>query len=481
MIVVVGVSHHTAPIQVRERAALSPETVTEMLDALREQPEIGEAFIVSTCNRVEIVAAPRGGTDLDEALEQALRTVEAALLSRAPDVRNHLYRHTGLAAVNHVFRVAASLDSLVLGEPQILGQVKVAFDLARKRNAIGGHLHRAMSHAMRVAKRVRTETLVGVGQVSVPSVAVDLARQIFGDLKQHKAALLGSGQMGEAVAKLLVGEGADLRVVGRNESRVRELATQLGASGAGIEQLALVLSEIDVLVTTTSASGYVVTYEAVHAVRRKRRGRPLFIIDLAVPRDVEPRVDTLDGVFLYNVDDFSNLVAETMSSRQREATRAESIVAEEAKRFFRGMNAQQVTPAVVCLRRRFEDTLQGELERSLRTRLKHLSESDREALARMMEAAVNKLLHAPTRHLRGLALEEERAYDLETSVALVMDLFELDLGSGAEGQRAVPSLRPRAPLSVAPAPAPGFEPDVPAEPEATASAGGSTRPKRALV
>src|SRR5690606_27857103 len=157
--------------------------------------------------------------------------------------------------------------------------------------------------------------------------------QIFGDLKQHKAALLGSGQMGEAVAKLLVGEGADLRVVGRNESRVRELATQLGASGAGIEQLALVLSEIDVLVTTTSASGYVVTYEAVHAVRRKRRGRPLFIIDLAVPRDAEPRVDTLDGVFLYKVDDFSNLVAETMSSRQREATRAESIVAEEANAF----------------------------------------------------------------------------------------------------------------------------------------------------
>lgn len=456
MIVVVGLSHHTAPIDVRERAALPTEAVAEILEHLRSQEEIGEVFIVSTCNRVEIIAAPREQSELDERLQQAVRTVEAALLSRAPGLRNYLYRLTGIEAVQHLFRVASSLDSLVLGEPQILGQVKVAFDLARKRNAVGGQLHRAMSHAMRVAKRVRSETLVGVGQVSVPSVAVDLARQIFGDLKQHKAALLGSGQMGEAVAKLLVSEGAALQVVGRNATRVTELARQLGATGVGIEQLPVVLSEIDVLVTTTSASGYVVSYEAVNAERRKRRGRPLFLIDLAVPRDVEPRVDTLDGVFLYNVDDFSNLVAETLSSRQREASRAEQIVAEEAKRFARGMNAQQVTPAVVCLRRRFEETLQAELERSLRTRLKHLGENERDALSKMLEASVNKLLHAPTRHLRGLAVEGERGFELEASVALLTEMFELELSAAsAVSQRPgvpsiVPSNPPRGRLSVAP-------------------------------
>jgi glutamyl-tRNA reductase len=429
MMVVVGVSHHTAPIEVRERAALSTDAVGEILEHLRAQQEIGEAFIVSTCNRVEIVAAPRDAADDPLHLEQALRSVEAALVQRAPAVREHLYRRTGADAVRHLFRVAASLDSLVLGEPQILGQVKSAFDVARKQGTIGAQLHRAMTHALRAAKRVRSETTVGAGQVSVPSVSIDLARQIFGELRGHKAALLGSGQMGEAAAKLLVGDGVHLQVVGRNQSRVTALAGQLGATGVSFERLPDVLSEVDVVVTTTSAAHYVVTYDAVKAAKKKRRGRSLFLIDLAVPRDVDPRVDTLDGVFLYNVDDLSQIVAQTLSSRQKEATRAEQIVEEEARTFERGMSAQQVTPVVVALRRRVENTLQAELDRSLRTRLKHLNEADREALGRMMEAAVNKLLHSPTRRLRALATDEEKAYELEASVSLVADLFELEKDS----------------------------------------------------
>ncbi len=426
MMVVVGLSHHTAPIEVRERAALSNDAVAEILCHLREQSEVGEAFIVSTCNRVEIVAAPRESTDNPALLEHAVRTVEAALVQRAPVVRDHLYRRTGADAVRHLFRVASSLDSLVLGEPQILGQVKSAFDVARKQGTIGAHLHRAMTHALRAAKRVRSETTVGAGQVSVPSVSVDLARQIFGELRGHKAALLGSGQMGEAAAKLLVGEGAALQVVGRNQSRVSELAAQLGATGVPFDKLPDVLADVDVVVTTTSAAHYVVTYDAIKAAKKKRRGRSLFLIDLAVPRDVDPRVDGLDGVFLYNVDDLAQIVAQTLSSRQKEASRAEQIVEEEARTFERGLSALQVTPVVVALRRRVETTLQAELERTLRTRLKHLNESDREALNRMVEAAVNKLLHAPTRRLRQLAIDDERSYELETSVALVSDLFELE-------------------------------------------------------
>jgi glutamyl-tRNA reductase len=426
MMVVVGLSHHTAPIEVRERAALSTDAVNEILCHLREHAEVGEAFIVSTCNRVEIVAAPRESSDDPALLEQALRVVEAALVQRAPAVRDHLYRRTGADAVRHLFRVASSLDSLVLGEPQILGQVKSAFDVARKQGTIGAHLHRAMTHALRAAKRVRSETTVGAGQVSVPSVSVDLARQIFGELRGHKAALLGSGQMGETAAKLLVGEGAQLQVVGRNQSRVTALCAQLGAVGVAFDKLPDVLAEVDVMVTATSAAHYVVTYDAVKAAKKKRRGRSLFLIDLAVPRDVDPRVDGLDGVFLYNVDDLAQIVAQTLSSRQKEATRAEQIVEEEARTFERGLSAQQVTPVVVALRRRVETTLQAELDRTLRTRLKHLNDNDREALSRMVEAAVNKLLHAPTRHLRALATDEERAYELETSVGLVADLFELE-------------------------------------------------------
>lgn len=426
MMVVVGLSHHTAPIEVRERAALSADAVQEILCHLRELSEVGEAFIVSTCNRVEIVAAPRESSDNPVFLDQALRAVESALVQRAPVVREHLYRRSGADAVRHLFRVASSLDSLVLGEPQILGQVKSAFDVARKQGTIGTHLHRAMTHALRAAKRVRSETTVGAGLVSVPSVSVDLARQIFGDLDGHKGALLGSGQMGEAAAKLLVGEGVKLQVVGRNQTRVAQLSAQLGATAVNFDQLADVLAEVDVVVTTTSAAHYVVTYDAVKAAKKRRRGRSLFLIDLAVPRDVDPRVDSLDGVFLYNVDDLAQIVAQTLSSRQKEASRAEQIVEEEARTFERGLSARQVTPVVVALRRRVEATLHAELERTLRTRLKHLNESDREALNRMVEASVNKLLHAPTRHLRSLATDEERSYELETSVGLVADLFELE-------------------------------------------------------
>jgi glutamyl-tRNA reductase len=431
MMVVVGISHHTAPIEVREQAALPPNAVEEVLTYLQAQNEVGEAFIVSTCNRVEIMAAPREQGDDPARLEQAMRTVEGALVMRAPGVRDHLYRRSGTDAVRHLFRVAASLDSLVLGEPQILGQVKAAFDLARKQGTVGGQLHRAMNHALRAAKRVRSETTVGAGQVSVPSVAVDLARQIFGELKGHKAALLGSGQMGETVAKLLVGEGVTLQVVGRNQTRVAELASQFGAAATSMDRLADVLTEVDVFVTTTSASHYVVTAEAVKAARKKRRGRSLFLIDLAVPRDVDPNVNKLDGVFLYNVDDLSQIVAQTLSSRQKEASRAEAIVAEEVQTFERGVNAQQVTPVVVALRRRFDDIINAELERSLKTKLKHLPEADREALSRMVEASVNKLLHAPTRHLRTLAADSERGFELDTSVGLVADLFELQHSEGS--------------------------------------------------
>lgn len=422
--VVVGISHHTAPIEVREQAALPPTAVEEILAYLQQQSEVGEAFIVSTCNRVEIMAAPSDRSDDPVRLEHAMRTIESALVMRAPGVRDHLYRRSGTDAVRHLFRVAASLDSLVVGEPQILGQVKAAFDAARKQGTIGGQLHRAMTHALRAAKRVRVETTVGAGQVSVPSVAVDLARQIFGELKGHRAALLGSGQMGETVAKLLVGEGVALQVVGRNQYRVAELARQFGAAATPLEKLADVLAEVDVLVTTTSAPHYVVTGEAVKAVRKKRRGRSLFVIDLAVPRDVDPKVNELDGVFLYNVDDLSQIVAQTLSSRQKEASKAEAIVSEEVVTFERGLNAQQVTPAIVAMRRRFEDIVTGELDRSLKTKLKHLPESDREALAKMVEASVNKLLHAPTRHLRSLASDSERAYELDVSLGVMADLFE---------------------------------------------------------
>ena len=330
--------------------------------------------------------------------------------------------------------MAASLDSLVLGEPQILGQLKQAFELARRTGTIGARLSRTMPRAIRAAKRVRTETSVGAGQVSVPSVAVDLARQIFGELEQHTAVLVGSGEIAETVARLLASERVELLVVGRDEARVGELTARVGGLPRLFADLDQALLEADVVITSTSAPHYVVDQRRMQAVHRARRGRSLFFIDLAVPRDVDPRIGDLDRVFVYNIDDFSRLVAESFSTRRREAELAEQIVAREAEGFDRWLDAtEQVTPAVVTLRSRFEQVLTEELERSLRGRLKHLGQEERRALAKMSEAVLNKLLHAPTTRLRQVAWDQaDGGLHTEQLLSALEELFGLPLQDLAE-------------------------------------------------
>jgi glutamyl-tRNA reductase len=346
-------------------------------------------------------------------------------------VTGHLYTHTGGDAVRHLFRVAASLDSLVLGEPQILGQVKDAYDLARESGTVGTVLHRLIPRAIRAAKRVRSETTIGAGQVSVPSVAVDLARQIFGDLSRHRAALVGSGEMGEAVAKLLRQGGSRLFVLGRNQERVGEIARAIDGEPRGLHELRATLAEADVVVTTTSAPGFVVDAETVAWARKARRGRSLFFIDLAVPRDVDPSVGALDGVFLYNVDDLSSVVAESFASRRREAEHAERIVREEAESYERWADAEQATPTIVALRERLGGILLAEVDRSLSGKLRHLGGEERAALAVMVDAALNKMLHSASTRLRALASEPASRTELEQAASALRDLFELDPPSAA--------------------------------------------------
>jgi glutamyl-tRNA reductase len=423
LIVVVGLSHRTAPIELREQVALSSEQVPELLRELLGTGAVGEAFAVSTCNRVEVFAAARDPRRGD--LDAVSSTVAERLVTRAPELRGHLYSFVGRAAVRHLFRVAASLDSLVVGEPQILGQVKDAFDLARELGTTGPALNRIVPRAIRTAKRVRTETSIGAGQVSVPSIAVDLAQQIFGNMQRHTAALVGSGEMGESVARLLKQAGARLVVVGRNPDRVDALARDLGGEGRPMVDLSTTLVEADVVVSTTSAASTVIGYEQVKECRKGRRGRSLFFIDLAVPRDVDPRVNGLDGVFLYNIDDLSHVVAQSLENREREATRAEAIIGVEAVGYDRWEDAEQVTPMVVALRQRLGSVLEAELDRSFSGRLKHLPLGDRDALSKMMDAAVNKIMHGPTVRLRTMALEPALRGDLEQRLALLGELFDL--------------------------------------------------------
>lgn len=422
MIVVVGLSHKSAPIEVRERVALDNEACAALLQQLTAQPAIAEAFAVSTCNRMEIVLAPRPGEGM---LERAGEQARALLAARVPEITPHLYQHTGGQALRHVFRVAASLDSLVLGEAQILGQVKAAVELARSTGTVGGVLNRVVIHAVRAAKRVRSETTLGVGQVSVPSVAIDLAEQIFGDLRGKKAALVGSGEMGEAVAKLLAQAGGSLVVVGRNAARVEQLAAALGGSGRTLEQLDDTLAEVDVVVATTSAPGFIISRSSVIGAMKKRRGRSLFFVDLAVPRDVDPSVSEVDNAFLYNVDDLSNIAAQGALQRKREAQAAEALVERELQQFERLSSAEQVTPVVVALRRTFRGVLEAELERSQKGKLRHLTPEDLDALQTLFDAALNKLLHTPTHRLRQLASEEPPAPELDTYVEVLSELFAI--------------------------------------------------------
>jgi glutamyl-tRNA reductase len=435
VIVVVGLSHKTAPIEVRERLALPAEAIPDLLRGLVGGP-IGEALVVSTCNRVEVVVAGADGHRAN--LAEVAGAVRTAIGRRAPGVEPHLYEHSGAAAVRHLFRVAASLDSLVLGEPQILGQLKDAYDVAREAGTAASVLNRLVPRAIRSAKRVRSETTIGAGQVSVPSVAVDLARQIFGDLSRHTAALVGSGEMGETVARLLRQAGVRLIVVGRNSERVREIADTIGGEPRLLTELDRTLVESDVVVTTTSAPSYIIGPDTLQKQRRARKGRSLFFIDLAVPRDVDPAVGRLDSVFLYNVDDLSNVVAESIESRRREAERAEAIVLEETLSYERWAEGEQVTPIIVALRERIRGILEGEIQRSTSGRLRHLSDADREALAVMTEAALKKILHPPTARLRRLATDPSSRVELELALSTVRELFELEPSAEAHVEGEAP-------------------------------------------
>lgn len=444
MFAIVGLSHHTAPIVVRERAALGADDATALLQAIAERANVSEALIVSTCNRLEVLVCGSQETTEGDLLRAAREPLEA----RTGPLSPHLYQHLGNDAVLHLFRVAASLDSLVVGEPQILGQVKRAMEAAQEAGTFGPVLRRITTQAVRVAKRVRTETALGVGQVSVPSVSVDLTRQIYGDLRGKRAVLIGGGEMGQSVAKQLGAEGAALTVVGRSRQRAEELAALLSAEPCGLESLDTALVAADVVIAMTSATHYVVERERVAQLTRRRRGRSLFFVDLSVPRNIDPGVEALDNVFLYNIDDLSQIVQQRKSSRQDEAEKAEALVRAETQSLRRAASAEQATPTIVALRRRLSASLHEERERSQRGKLKHLSEADHQSIARFVDAAVNKLLHTPTVLLRDAAIDPDAQRRLDNYVAALTELFELELDP--EAHVTMPPQLRRAPQSIPP-------------------------------
>jgi len=358
----------------------------------------------------------------------------------APKVRQHLYVRVDRAGIEHLFRVASSLDSLVVGEPQILGQLKDAFACARVAHTVGPSLNRALEHAFRVAKRVRSETALGAGQVSIPTVAVDLAREIFSELGGHKVVLVGTGEMATLVATLLGKAGAQVFVVGRTLERAREVAQKLGAEPRSWEDFPDLLAMADIVVSSTSAPGYVVTLEQLAQTRRQRHGRNLFLVDLAVPRDIDPRIADLDGIFLYNVDDLARVADSALADRRREAEKASAIVHEETENFLRRAHAERITPTLVALRDHFRTTLEAELDRSLRGQRVILEDGQKESLQRALAAAVEKMLHAPTERLREWAKDDNFGdWHTDLLVSAIEELFQLhepSTATPAENERA---------------------------------------------
>ena len=411
-LVCVGLSHHTAPVNVRERLALPDERQTELLQAMAQAP--AEALLISTCNRVELyVLGP--GDDLQD------RTRAALARAAGDDLLPYLYAHRGEAAVLHLFRVAASLDSMVLGEPQVLGQVKDAFEQAQRMGAARGELTRICAAAFGSAKRVRTETDLGRAATSMASAAVVMARHVFDGLDGKTVLLVGAGEMAELGGKHVLSAGASrVLVTNRTFERAEALAVSLGGQAVPFERLEESLVLADMVVCTTASPAPLITREKVARVLKPRRHRPLILVDLAVPRDVDPDVSTLDGVYAFDVDDIQKVVDQNQAARTAAAASAEVLVSEEVGRYIRQRAVREQVPVLAQLRARAEQIRRAELERAMANLSAPLGPEQLKVIEAMTSAIVNKMLHQPTARLRAV-----QAGDSELAEAAA-ELFGLD-------------------------------------------------------
>jgi glutamyl-tRNA reductase len=397
----VGVSHRTAPVEVRETVDFARRGVAEALDALRARNLAREAVVLSTCNRAEIYV----GADSEAAAESCGRFIGEFHGLDRDALAPHVVIYRGPDAADHLFRVAAGLDSLVVGEPQILGQVKEAFTAAAGLKATGALTNRLFTTAFTVGKRVRSETGLGEGAVSVSYAAIALARKIFGRLKGLHVLVLGAGEMATLTAThLRAQEVGQLTIASRTLHSAESLARELRGQAVPWSSLSQAVSAADIVVTATGSPDAVLTRAGVEEAMRPRRGRPLFVIDIALPRDVEAEVGALDQVFLYNIDDLQTIVKDNLARRGTEVQRAESIVREEVERFRAWMQSRDVVPTVVALRQQFETIRKSELQR-LEPKLAALPPEARAKVDEITHLLVEKLLLTPTEQLTGAADE----------------------------------------------------------------------------
>ena len=404
LVVVLGLSHATAPLELRERLALDGPAALGIARALLARDGIGEAVALSTCNRTELYMYSR---DSLAARQAALEALAARAGVSPAELAPSTYSHSGEGAIEHLFRVVASLDSMVIGEYQIVAQVREAYDTAREGGCTSVVFNRLFRHALEVGKRVRTETAIGEKPVSVSSAAVELAEQVFGRLDDTTALIIGAGETGELTAVHLRARGVrDILVTNRTFEAAHDMEHRVGGRAVPFEDLEGHLVAADIVISSTSAPHYVVTREHAARAVRRRRGRLLFFIDIAVPRDLDPAIAGLDGAFLYDIDDLEQVVARNRAEREKEALKAEVIVAEELTQVDAWLRALEVVPTIATLREMVEQIRAAELQR-LGGRLAALDDDQRAQVELLTSSIVNKILHLPTVTMKEVAGRDE--------------------------------------------------------------------------
>lgn len=422
-IVLLGVNHKTAPVELRERLAIPSSRLAEATRSLVDRPGVREGMILSTCNRVEMLTCQEApAPDLLGFIHEYFSVDPATL-------RPHVYEYREREAVRHLFRVAASLDSMVVGEPQILGQVKQSYSIARDVGAVQGNLDPLLQRAFSVAKRVRTETQIGSSPVSIASVAVELAGKIFGSLEGTRVLLVGAGKMSELAARHLVAHGArSIMVANRSHQRAVALAADFDGEPVDFDSLHDIADRADIVITSTGAARPIFRREHGQAFLQRRRNRPMFFIDIAVPRDIDPEMNRLEGIVVYNIDDLQSVAASHHADRAREAEQAEGIISREVDRFDARHGAIDVAPAIQRLQQRYEQAREAELRR-MGSRLRDLTPAQRDVVDTLTRGLVNKLMHTPMQAINAAAREGD-AEALER----IQKMFDGKTGTAGEDE-----------------------------------------------
>jgi len=418
-IVLLGVNHKTTPLAIREKLALSGG-YENPLRTLASIEGINEHYLLSTCNRVEVLYTTR------KPVEARNRVLQFLFGDAVPesDLDKYVYHYENEEAVQHLFMVASSLDSMIVGEAQILGQMKEAYRFASQEKTSGLVLNKLLHKSFSVAKRVRTETQIGASAVSISYAAVELARKIFGQLDDKSVMLVGAGEMAELAAEHLIGQGVTKVVVAnRTLERAVKLARRFNGQAVSLDELIDQLEHVDIIISSTGATGTILSKDDVKPVMRERRNKPLFFIDIAVPRDLDQNINDLDNVYLYDIDDLNNVVEMNKAEREREAVKAERIVAEETLKFSSWLDSMEVNPTIVDLRNMADQIWRSELEKTL-GKMKDLAPHDQRSLEKMASSIVAKMLHNPMQYLK--ADNSRHGGDRRERITLVRDLFHLD-------------------------------------------------------